>query len=181
MKNTKHFHLYHQTIFLLTRFPSITLSHGMPPEITYHANRCWEKQTPQSIFFQLIYWSNAVSFFTSILCSAFLLLLLLQEAETTYFASLLFRSYRCILQFLLFFNVCWWYKQLTLLVHNPGSRSTSLPKILQVLLWDLAPITSTTSPSLVTVFSYYYWLFSCSDFSQLYSSIIVMVLFQICN
>ena len=40
MKNTKHFHLYHQTIFLLTRFPSITLSHGMPPEITYHANRC---------------------------------------------------------------------------------------------------------------------------------------------
>ena len=38
----------------------------MPPEITYHANRCWEKQTPQSISSN---WSTGLTRFPSLLLS----------------------------------------------------------------------------------------------------------------
>ena len=118
----------------------------MPPEITYHANRCWEKQTPQSISSN---WSTGLTRFPSLLLSFVLHSFcfsyykkrkhLFFQNNTVSFVedwiyllslSLLVGSHRCILQFLLFFHVCWLYKQITLLLHNPGSRSTSLPKIL---------------------------------------------------
>ena len=90
----------------LTRFPSLLLSfvlHSLC--LSYYKKR-------KHLFSQ----NSTVSIVEDCVCLLFL--------------SLLFRSHRCILQFLLFFHVCWLYKQLTLLLHNPGSRSTSSPKIL---------------------------------------------------
>ena len=167
----------------------------MPPEITYHANRCWEKQTPQSISSN---WSTGLTRFPSLLLS-----FVLHSFCFSYYKK---RKHLFFQNNTVSFG---WGLNLFIIPQSLGRISQVYSSIfaifscLLIIQTDNTPPTQSrqqkhffaqNTPSFVvrlgsnhinnitiTITCHCVWLFSCSDFSQLYSSIIAIVSFQICN